>query len=89
MKKLLLLLSLSIILLTIVYAWINRYHYYEFPTGNVYKLIIRENIYTMEKCTVRLGFVIKNLESDNVSKRDKNILEQSVIPEYCKDTPGD
>ena len=80
-------LSLSIILLTSVYAWVNRHHYYEFPTGNGYKLIIRENIYTMEKCTVRIGFGIKNLEDDNLPKRDRSLLEQSVIPEYCNDTP--
>jgi hypothetical protein len=82
MKKLLLLLSLSIILFTSVYAWVNRYHYHEYSTDIGFKVYVRENIFTMDRCTLRLGFGIDELDEENW---DSQIMEVSFFPDFCKD----
>jgi hypothetical protein len=84
MKKLLLLLSLSIILLTSVYAWVNRHHYHEYTTGIGFKFYVRENIFTMDRCTVRLGFAIDELNEENW---DNQIMRLSYFPDFCKEAP--
>ena len=83
MNKLLLLLSLSIILLTSVYAWVNRHHYHEYTTGIGFKFYVRENIFTMDRCTVRLGFAIDEIGEDS----DNKIMEASYFPDFCKEAP--
>ena len=84
MKKLLLLLSLSIILLTSVYAWVNRHHYHEYSADRGFKVYVRENIFTMDRCTVRLGFAIDTLEEEN---SDNRLMEVSYFPDFCKEAP--
>ena len=78
-------LSLSIILLTSVYAWVNRHHYHIY-TGGDFNFVIRENIFTMDRCTLRLGFldteVVEIIQGDSTSRAEK-----SVFPGFCKDTP--
>ena len=83
MKKLLLLLSLSIILLTLVYAWVNRHYYHEYTAYKGFKVYVRENIFTMDRCTMRLGFAIDELTD---GKLDNRLLEASYFPDFCKDS---
>ena len=76
-------LSLSIILLTSVYAWVNRYHYHYINETNI-KITIRENIFTMNKCTLKQGFAL-----DKLAKIIKGEASQkyggTYLPEFCKD----
>ena len=83
-EKLLLILSLSIILLTSVYAWVNRHLYHEYTADRGFKVYVRENIFIMDRCNVRLGFAIDELEEENY---DNRIMKLSYFPDFCKEVP--
>jgi hypothetical protein len=78
-------LSLALVLMACVYAWVNRHHYHIYGRDN--DLAIRENIFTMDRCTLRLGFMdelsIRIVEGDMTTTS----ADKSVFPDFCKDTP--
>ena len=82
----LMVLSLALVLIACVYAWVNRHHYHIYTEGDN-NFVIRENIFTMDRCTLRLGFM--NEEIIGIVKGDMTVTyaDKSVFPDFCKDTP--
>jgi hypothetical protein len=73
-------LSLALVIMTCVYAWVNRFQLYEYETTSTQNVFVRENVLTGDRCTINEG-AIKHLSLYNMG-----IIEYESFPKYCKDS---
>jgi len=74
-------LSLTLVLIACIYAWVNRHHYHIYTPGG-FTIVIRENIFTMDRCTLRLGYLT------SINNPDDYYYKLNYFPELCEDTPN-